>query len=92
MGIEKVDCDRLIEAIRDISGYNFEQYSEKSFMRRIEKILSDYKLDIDQLVERMADDSTFVERIVKDITVNTTEIFRDTAILDVLPVRRSIQL
>jgi chemotaxis protein methyltransferase CheR len=79
MGIEKVDCDKLIEALKNISGYNFEQYSEKSFMRRVEKILSDYKFNIDQLVEKISSNADFLEQVVKDITVNTTEIFRDTA-------------
>jgi chemotaxis protein methyltransferase CheR len=84
MTIEKTDCDRLIAAIKRNSGYNFEQYSEKSFMRRIEKIQGDYKLNADQLLEKLSLEPEFIEQVVKDITVNTTEIFRDTATWQVL--------
>jgi chemotaxis protein methyltransferase CheR len=84
MNIENIDYIKLIEAIKIKSDYNFEQYSEKSFQRRVEKILGDYKLSVDQLIERINDDSDFLEKIVKDITVNTTEIFRDTATWQIL--------
>jgi chemotaxis protein methyltransferase CheR len=84
MSVEKIDTSRLIEAIKIQSGYNFEQYSEKSFTRRIEKILGDCRLDIDQLIEKIRSESVFLEKIVKDITVNTTEIFRDTATWQIL--------
>jgi chemotaxis protein methyltransferase CheR len=84
MSVEKIDTNRLIEAIKIQSGYNFEQYSEKSFTRRIEKILGDCRLDIDQLIEKVSSESVFLEKIVKDITVNTTEIFRDTATWQIL--------
>ncbi|MFN8255284.1 MAG: CheR family methyltransferase [Bacteroidales bacterium] len=75
----KSDSERLIEAISSNSSYNFDQYSEKSFHRRVEKILSDHKLSMDQIIEKLSRDSEFLEEIVKDITVNTTEIFRDTS-------------
>jgi chemotaxis protein methyltransferase CheR len=75
----KSDSERLIEAISSNSSYNFDQYSEKSFHRRVEKILSDHKLSMDQIIEKLSRDKEFLEEIVKDITVNTTEIFRDTS-------------
>jgi chemotaxis protein methyltransferase CheR len=84
MSEEKTNCIRLIEAIKNNSNYNFEQYSDKSFMRRIEKILGDYKVDIEQLIDKISTDSEFLEQIVKDVTVNTTEIFRDTGTWQVL--------
>ena len=81
---DRIDCERLIGAIKEKSGYNFEQYSEKSFMRRIEKILGDHKMNMDQLIGKIQLDEVFTEQIVKDITVNTTEIFRDTATWQIL--------
>lgn len=84
MSIELTECTSLINALKSTAGYNFEQYSEKSFLRRIEKILGDYKLTMDQLVEKVTGNPDFLEQIVKDITVNTTEIFRDTATWHVL--------
>lgn len=65
------------EAIRKVSSYDFSEYSEKSFGRRITKILTDYKLDLHELISKIAVDKIFLEQVIKDITVNTTELFRD---------------
>ncbi|MBK8806684.1 MAG: protein-glutamate O-methyltransferase CheR [Bacteroidales bacterium] len=67
----------FIGSIRTFSDYDFTEYSEKSFKRRIEKVLMDYKLDLNSLILKMRKESDFLERIIKDITVNTTELFRD---------------
>jgi len=84
MKVVKTEADKLIEAIGDNSSYDFNQYSEKSFQRRVEKILSDYKLGIDDLVIKLHQDPVFLEEVVKNITVNTTEIFRDTLTWQIL--------
>lgn len=67
----------FINTIKSSSNYDFSDYSEKSFQRRIEKLVTDYKTDIFGLIKRIRNDSDFLEQIVKDITVNTTELFRD---------------
>lgn len=59
------------------STYNFSDYSERSFKRRIEKLLVDNHMDINQLSLKVAKDKSFLEKVVRDITVNTTELFRD---------------
>ncbi len=84
MKVVKTEADKLIEAIGDNSSYDFNQYSEKSFQRRVEKILSDYKLGIDDLIDKLHQDPVFLEEVVKNITVNTTEIFRDTVTWQIL--------
>jgi len=84
MKVDKTEADKLIEAIGEHSSYDFNQYSEKSFQRRVEKILSDYKLAIDDLVIKLHQDPVFLEEVVKNITVNTTEVFRDTATWQIL--------
>ena len=76
--IEQIN--RFNSAIKLVSDYDFVDYSEKSFGRRIEKILADYKLTLDELINRVRTDKVFVEQIVRDITVNTTELFRDPVI------------
>ena len=78
MALEYTDIKELIEVISEISSYDFSDYSEKSFTRRIEKVLSDRQLTIDNLIAKILKDNRFLEDIVKEITVNTTEIFRDT--------------
>jgi len=68
----------FIETVRSISNYNFSDYSIKSFTRRLEKIISDYKFkNVKDLIVSIVSDKLFLEKIVKEITVNTTEFFRD---------------
>ncbi len=68
----------FIETVRSISSYDFSHYSIKSFTRRIEKVLSDYNFkNVKDLIRKVVKDRQFLEQIVKDITVNTTEFFRD---------------
>ena len=71
------DIYRTITAIKSNSSYDFSNYSIKSFTRRIEKALFDFKLDIDKLIKQIKSDNQFVEALIKNITVNTTELFRD---------------
>jgi chemotaxis protein methyltransferase CheR len=71
------DVQRFITAIKMSSAYDFADYSERSFKRRLEKLLIDNHMDINQLSLKVAKDKNFLEKVVKDITVNTTELFRD---------------
>jgi chemotaxis protein methyltransferase CheR len=80
MLITAEDVQMVIMAFKRYSNYHFEEYSEKSFTRRIEKILIDYKLDIPKFIDKLKNDKAFLEQSVKDITVNTTELFRDPKI------------
>lgn len=90
MGITDTDLTQLIEAIRQNSTYDFRDYSDKSLKRRFEKILVDYKSTKDVMIRNIRSDKAYVEQLVKDITVNTTELFRDppmwhTLRTDILP-------
>lgn len=71
------DINLFINVLKSNSDYDFTEYSSKSFTRRIEKILLDYKLEMDGLISKVKKDKDFLEQIIKDITVNTTELFRD---------------
>lgn len=87
MSVTKEEIMLLADTLKRVSGYDFTDYSEKSFQRRIEKVMSDYKLDVAGLMFRIRQDGDFVERIVKDITVNTTELFRDTKVWQMIKYR-----
>ena len=75
--ISEKDIFRLQDAIREVSTYNFSDYSYNSFYRRVKKILSDFETDIETLIRNVKKDYNFLEKVVRNITVNTTEIFRD---------------
>lgn len=84
---EETDIKELIRALRECGGYDFSNYSLKSFTRRIEKVLSDNKMDIYTLINAIKIDKPFLEQTVKDITVNTTEIFRDPSVWQTMKYR-----
>ena len=66
-----------LQELKKYSSYDLCEYSDSSIYRRVNKILKDYNLSLQQLIAKTKTDSLFVERIVQDITVNTTEFFRD---------------
>lgn len=76
--IPKDNINILIKVLFKVNDYDFSEYSEKSFNRRIDKILSDYRLTINELIREIKkSDPIFIERLIADITVNTTELFRN---------------
>ncbi|OQY03090.1 MAG: hypothetical protein B6I20_05790 [Bacteroidetes bacterium 4572_117] len=77
MPVTPEDISKVIVTIKNYSSYDFSQYSKKSFTRRIEKVLIDYRLDIDKLINSIKNKPEFIEDLVRSITVNTTELFRD---------------
>jgi chemotaxis protein methyltransferase CheR len=84
----------FIDRIRNISEYDFSGYSDKSLKRRLAKVLFDNNLDFETFLEKIEHDSSFLEKIVKNITVNTTELFRDPVVwnsirYEVLPLLRN---
>ncbi len=80
MAVTEEEVDFFIQTISQHSSYDFGDYSIKSFTRRVDKLLMDNRMDIHQFVAKLSADSKFLEKVVKDITVNTTELFRDPAI------------
>ena len=77
MTVTSLDLQHFVTSLRNFSNYDFSDYSDKSLKRRLAKVLVDYKLDIQGLISQMKNNQTFIEQVIKDITVNTTELFRD---------------
>jgi chemotaxis protein methyltransferase CheR len=69
-----------LKVLKDFSPYDFSEYSDNSIYRRIQKVMRDYRLTLDELCARTQGDRLFVEQVVEAITVNTTELFRDPAV------------
>lgn len=77
MEIRDEEIKEFIKVLVSISSYDFSDYSEKSFRRRMEKLVNDSNTTLTDITRKIKNNSTFLEKIVRDITVNTTEIFRD---------------
>ena len=76
--IELADLQKLADAILTKYGYDFGNYAMSSFKRRVIMVLKKNGLKtVDQLVQRVVHDPAFFDQFIIDITVNTTEMFRD---------------
>ena len=72
------DLKKIIETIKRTRGFDFSNYAKESFQRRIKRILVLYNLtNIDVLLDNIENDIEFYKKFIKEITVNTTEAFRD---------------
>ncbi len=80
MEISDEDIELFLESIKSKSSYDFSDYSINSLKRRVRKLLNDHHLDIQALVTGISEDWSFKEKVVKSITVSTTEFFRDPTI------------
>jgi len=87
MPVSPEDISLVIDTIKSNSSYDFSNYSIKSFTRRIEKALIDFRLDTNQLTVNIKKDPEFVTKLIKNITVNTTELFRDPKVWQTLRYR-----
>jgi chemotaxis protein methyltransferase CheR len=68
----------LIEAIRVKYGYDFRNYAEASFKRRIGRALSKYGCEnIAAILHRTLTDPDFFSTLLNDLTITVTEMFRD---------------
>jgi len=68
------------KAVRDHSDFDFSDYSHSSLQRRLNRIMLELEMNMDQLIGQMKNDPDFLERIMRKITVHTTELFRDPEI------------
>lgn len=76
MEITQQEVDKFIEEVKIFSEYDFSGYSIKSFTRRLQKLSDDNHLSIDEIIAKMKKNKDFLEEVIKEITVNTTEPFR----------------
>ncbi len=83
--INDQQLDVLISEVFDHYGYDFGGYSRASFRRRIDRI---YQLDgfshFGEFLAKVTSDADYFTRLVEEITVNVTEMFRDPAFYKVL--------
>jgi chemotaxis protein methyltransferase CheR len=72
------DIKKVIDALYKSQGVNFNDYAFSSFKRRIIRFLDINKIrDLNEFTELIRTDNAFAENLVKEITVNVTEMFRD---------------
>ena len=74
----ELELKPLVEAILDKYGYDFRNYSEASFRRRVDRAIIKHGCKcIAELLDRLIVDSEFFSFLLSDLTVTVTELFRD---------------
>lgn len=72
------DMRRLTKTVDDLYGFDFSNYALSSLSRRVQRVLDLFKLgSMDHLISRLESDQEFFHKFLMEITVNTTEMFRD---------------
>lgn len=69
----------FISEVKNLTGIDFSNYSISSLTRRIERLMIIWhKNTIETFIQHAKDNANLLEMLVNEITVNTTEMFRDT--------------
>jgi chemotaxis protein methyltransferase CheR len=80
-----VDSREIISAILQTYNYDFDDYALTAFKFRLEKIIHKHKLQFPTyLINKLKADKSFFEVFLKDIQVETTEMFRDPGVWRIL--------
>ncbi|MCS6904374.1 MAG: protein-glutamate O-methyltransferase CheR [Bacteroidia bacterium] len=83
--VELEELNQLSQAILTKYGYDFTNYAQSSFKRRIIMVLKKNSIkSVGLLIQKIVQDPKFFEQFVTDITVNTTELFRDPSFFRVV--------
>ncbi|MCW2922994.1 MAG: methyltransferase, CheR-type, SAM-binding domain, C-terminal [Thermoleophilia bacterium] len=76
--LEDLEAELLLEAIHRHYGFDFREYSPASLRRRLRKRLEEEELDtFSQLQDRVLHDAAVMERLLLDLSINVTAMFRD---------------
>ncbi len=93
--IEEIETDNLLEAIYRKYGYDFRNYGKAHIKRRISHRLATSGLDSISVMQHVVlRDESFFETLLRDLSINVTEMFRDPDFYaavrkDVIPVLKT---
>ena len=93
--LEKMEIELLLEAIYRHYGFDFRSYAFSSIRRRIWKRINAEGLNnVTALQERILHDSNVMERLLLDLSINVTAMYRDPGFYrafrdDVIPLLRT---
>lgn len=79
------ELDLLINEVYEYYGYDFSGYSQASFGRRVSRLMEvDGFKSFADFLSKVRSEPEYFKRMVEEITVNVTEMFRDPAFYRVL--------
>ena len=75
--IEDIEIKLLLEAIKEICGHDYSDYSMAHIKRRLRRRLGLSKiLNISRMTEHILYDDDFLNTILNDLSINVSEMFR----------------
>lgn len=78
LAVPQSELDKLITTVKINHGFDFGGYAMTSFSRRIERFLEKNKLkNVNELCSKLIGNKVYFEFFVNEVTVNTTDLFRD---------------
>jgi chemotaxis protein methyltransferase CheR len=92
---ERIEVDLLLEAVYRRYSYDFRGYARASLRRRLWRRAHDERVrTLSGLQERVLHDPMVMERLLRDLSINVTEMFRDPAFFralreQVVPILRT---
>ncbi|MGY6560513.1 MAG: CheR family methyltransferase [Luteibaculaceae bacterium] len=76
--VEISELRKLTEFVKVKFGFDFSEYAISSFRRRVSRIMQLSKFDsVEKIIKRLDTTPAYFEEFLCEITVNTTEYFRD---------------
>lgn len=76
--VEAVELDLLADGIYEAYGFDFRRYSRPSFRRRVwRRVGAEGLMSITGLLERVLHDPSAMQRLLADLSVNVSAMFRD---------------
>ncbi|WP_449539238.1 CheR family methyltransferase [Ferdinandcohnia sp. Marseille-Q9671] len=76
--IEKVEIELLLQGLYSWCGYDYRNYAYSSIRRRIlHRVEAEKVATITGLLEKVLHDSSCLQRLIADFSINVTEMFRD---------------
>jgi chemotaxis protein methyltransferase CheR len=93
--LERIEINLLLEGIYHHYGFDFRSYAYASLRRRIwKRIAAEHLLTISSLQDRVLHDPSMMERLLLDLSINVTAMFRDPGFYaafrrDVVPALRT---
>jgi len=77
-GVERIELDLLLEAIFRRYGFDFREYAPASLRRRVwRRVFSEGLETISALQDKLLHDPACMERLLLDLSINVTAMFRD---------------
>lgn len=76
-----VETRNVIKTIKEVFGYDFTDFAITTFRRRLDAVIENNKLrDADSLIQKLQNEKPFFDQFLFDISVDTTEMFRDPSL------------